>query len=318
MRKILAIMILVLFLPGCAALPRNPEKTGTEVQQLVLATSLPQRSVEPLVTEFENRTGIWVTVHSGSARNMLELARAGECDLLLGLGADTVEANREIFQAIPIGPELADWVPTGNHWMPFFATRPVLIYNRNLVQNNPPAEIADLLEPMWREQIAFADPRLCDFSAMTLNVLAGGSQTAVEERLAQFVKNVNILLPQTRDAVNEVARGNACIALVCEQMLSEHPALSMGIVYPPGDTQVFTEAAAIPMGAKNEEAALAMLDFLMQEDVQQYAQEHLGGYSVLESLSDPDRRIVPFDSRRAGQQLWAILEAWDTAWEGRE
>lgn len=318
MRKILTIITLAFFLTGCALTHRNPEKPEVQVQRMVLATSLSERSVKPLVTEFENRTGIWVTVHSGSARNMLELARAGECDLLLGLGADTVEANREIFRAISVGPELADWVPTGNHWMPFFATRPVLIYNRNLVQNNPPAIIADLLDPMWREQIAFADPEQCDFSAMTLNVLAGGSQTAVEERLAQFVRNVNILLPQTRDAVNEVIRGNACVALVCEQMLSEHPALSLGIAYPPGDVQVFTEAAAIPMSARNEEAAIAMLNFLMQEDVQRYAQEHLGGYSVLDSLSEPDFKIVPFDSRKAGQQLWAILEAWNTAWEGRE
>lgn len=305
-----ALMLATILLTGCASRPSTP-KAAPKPEQMILATNLSEETAQPLVSEFESRTGIWVTVRYGSSRQILDLAREGQCDLLLGLGADTLEANREIFTPLGLSVKPASWVSTGSNWVPVFATRAVIIYNRQLVQQNAPKDFEDLLDPMWRGQIAFADPKQSDFSAMTLTVLGGESQAEIENRLTRFAGNVGVLLDRSRYAVDEVVKGNACLAVVTSQMISDRPHGSVGTVHPEGGDMLFTEAAAIPKDAANSEQALKMLEFLLQEDVQDYAARNGDGISVLDEAG----HSAGYDSRRAGQNLWAVLDSWEHAWE---
>lgn len=311
MRRLFALALCVIFLSGCAF---SSEKTESDPRRIVvLATNLPEKTVLPFASEFENRTGLWVTVRTGTAREVMDMARAGQCDLILGLGADTMEANREILRAVTYDAELAPWVPTGSNWMPVFASRPVMIYNRNLVQNNPPEEFTDLLDPMWSGQIAMADPGKCDMAAMTLTILGGDSQSELEGRFACLRDNVASLLSQTADAVDEVAKGNASLAIVTSQMLSDRPTGSLGKVFPGTDTMVFTQAAGIPVGASNPDDARKLLSFFLSEEVQSLAAERLDGISVL-NVHSGDASVNVYDARWAGQHLWVVLEAWAAVW----
>ncbi len=312
MRRLFAIMLCALLLSGCAL---SSEKTRpNDTRMVVLATNLPEETVLPFICEFENRTGLWVTVRTGAAREVMDMARAGQCDLILGLGADTMEANRDIFRALPYEAELAPWVPTGSNWMPVFASRPVIIYNRNLIQNNPPEEFSDLLDPMWSGQIAMGDPEKCDMAAMTLTILGGDNQSELEGRFACLRRNIAALLPETRYAVDEVAKGNASLAIVTSQMLSDRPLGSLGRVFPGTDTMVFTQAAGIPVGAANPEDARTLLSYFLSEEVQTLAAEHFDGISVL-SIHSADASVNVYDARHAGQHLWVVMEAWAAVWE---
>lgn len=311
MRRLFVIVICALLLSGCAL---SSEKADSDPHRIVvLATNLPEETVLPFAREFENRTGLWVTVRTGTAREVMDMARAGQCDLILGLGADTMEANRDIFRAVPYDAELASWVPTGSNWMPVLASRPVIIYNRNLVQNNPPEEFADLLDPIWSGQVAMADPEECDMAAMTLTLLGGDSQSEPEERFALLRDNIAALLSRTDDAVDEVAKGNASLAIVTSQMLSARPTGSLGKVYPGTDTMVFTQAAGIPVGASNPDDARRLLSYFLSEEVQNLAAERLDGISVL-NVHSGDASVNVYDARRAGQHLWVVLEAWAAVW----
>lgn len=313
MRRAAALLLAALLLTGCASFP-SAGRAESGPQQMILATNLPEELARPLAEEFERRSGIWVTVRYGTSRQVMDLAREGQCDLLVGLGADTVEANRDLFSPLELGVEPASWVPTGSNWMPVFATRPVIIYNRNLVRSNPPDSYEDLLDPMWRGQIAIADPLQSDFSAMTLSVLGGENQSEIEARFSLFADNISVVLERSRDAVDEVVKGNACLAVVTTQMISDRAPGSVGTVYPGGDALVFTEAAAIPKSAANPDQALQMLEFLLQEDVQSYAAQLTDGISVLDSAD----LSMSYDSRRAGQNQWAVLDSWQQVWgDGR-
>lgn len=312
MRRLFAMILCALLLSGCTL---SSEKTREDVPHtVVLATNQPEETILPFICEFENRTGLWVTVRTGTAREVMDMARDGKCDLVLGLGADTMEANRDVFRALPHSAELAPWVPTGSNWMPVLATRPVIIYNRNLIQNNPPEEFTDLLDPMWSGQLAMGDPEKCDTAAMTLTILGGDNQSELEGRFARLRSNIAELLPQTRDAVDEVAKGNASLAIVTSQMLSTRPAGSLGKVYPGTDTMVITHAAGIPVGAANAEDAQTLLAFFLSEEVQSLTAEIFDGFSVL-AVHCADADVNVYDARRAGQHLWVVLEAWSAVWE---
>lgn len=312
MRRLFAIVFCMLILSGCTI---SSEKTQADTPRtVVLATSLPEEALLPLVSEFENRTGLWVTVHTGTARQLMDMARAGQCDLLLGLGADTMEANREVFRAVPSDAELAPWVPTGSNWMPVFASPALIIYNRNLVQNNPPKNFSDLLDTMWSGQIAMADPEQCDMAAMTLTILGVDSQSELEGSFSRLRGNIASLLPQTRDTVDEVAKGNASLSVVTSQMLVGRPGGSLGKVYPGEDTVVFTQAAGIPLSAANGEDAQTLLAFFLSEEVQNLAAERFDGISVL-AVHSADASVNVYDARRAGQHLWVVMEAWKAVWE---
>lgn len=312
MRRLFAMILCALLLSGCTL---SSEKTREDVPHtVVLATNQPEETILPFICEFENRTGLWVTVRTGTAREVMDMARDGQCDLILGLGADTMEANRDVFRALPYDAELAPWVPTGSNWMPVLATRPVIIYNRNLIQNNPPEEFTDLLDPMWSGQIAMGDPERCDMAAVTLTILGGDNQSELEGRFACLRSNIAELLPQTRDAVDEVAKGNASLAIVTSQMLSNRPAGSLGKVFPGADTMVFTQAAGIPVGAANPDDAGKLLSYFLSEEVQTLAAENFDCMSVL-AVHSADASVNVYDARRAGQHLWVVLEAWAAVWE---
>lgn len=312
MRRILSLVLCVFFLSGCA-LSSEERHTPTH-DSVVLATTQPEKTILPIVVEFENRTGIWVDVRTGNAGKIIELACSGECDLVLGPGADTMEANREIFRGLSVDAELASWVPTGSNWVSVFASRPVIIYNRNLVQNNPPERFDDLLSPMWSGQIALGDPEQCDVAAMTVTILGGENQSEMELRLEKLCNNVVTLLPQTRDAVDEVAKGNACLALVTSEMLAGRPVGSLGKVEPKGDTLIFAQAAGIPVEAKHPEEAEELLSYFLTPEVQAYASTPNDCISVLDALEYENFTV--FDSRHAGQYRWAVREAWLNVWEG--
>lgn len=310
MQKVIAVLLCLLLLCGCT----SARQADSSVSSLILGTSLPEKDILPLVREFENRTGIYVTIRTETARRVIDMASNGECDVVLGLGADTLEADRELFRPLRQDVKLASWVPTGSNWVSIFATRPIIIYNRNLVQNNPPEDFESLLNPMWHGQLALADPESCDYSAITLSILSGENQSETEARLRQLVRNIGMFLPQTRDAVDEVIKGNACLALVSSQMLAETPSVSVGRIYPQADL-VFSQAAAITLAGKNEAQARIFLDFLMEEPVQQYIARELDVVSVLQSISE-ETPVTAFNSRRAGQNFWAVLDTWHTVREG--
>ena len=142
MKYVFGIFLLAfVLLSGCGL--SSEEKTLTapaDEQRLVIYTSHTESVYAPLIKEFEERTGIWVEIKTGGTLELIECIKeniankenAG-CDLLFGGGADTLEANRELFT-----PYQNEWSGTKECWTPFSYSPLVLIYNTKLVRNNPP------------------------------------------------------------------------------------------------------------------------------------------------------------------------------------
>ena len=99
------------------SLPQVPSEN-----QLVICTSHKQEVYQPVISEFERETGIWVTVTSGGTTQMLEKVRGelefGDIDLMFGGGLQSLYAYRDCFE--PYLPAEADaiapaYLPEGIH-----------------------------------------------------------------------------------------------------------------------------------------------------------------------------------------------------------
>lgn len=286
-------------------------------EELVVASNLPESLVDGLVQEFEDRTGIWVEVHYGTAREVLSFAQEGSCDLLLGPCADTMEYHREILHPVETSAEFTEGIPVDSSWVPICFSNLVLIYNSHLIQKNAPSGFEDLLDSQWRGQIAFADPESCDLAMSILSVI-GGSQNLLTQRIEDFASNISVLLPITREGVDAVARGDASMAVVTEDMLFRHISGLVSVVQPREGRFQFFNAAAIPVGSQNPQAAQKLIDFLLETDVQSYIQDNFGTRSVLASLTPESMISGSYNARREGQRLWMVTHTWEAIQEGRQ
>ena len=116
MRRMLILLLsLVLVLSGCAnqAPSEFSRFAPEESQRLIIYTSHKQEVYEPIVREFERRTGIWVEIMTGGTTELLEKIASGDtqCDLLFGGGIDSLSVYGNLF-TIYKSPELKNVVPS--------------------------------------------------------------------------------------------------------------------------------------------------------------------------------------------------------------
>ena len=135
-------------------------------KQLIIYTSHKEEVYLPIIREFENRTGIWVEVHSGGTAQMMQEAKAasetGSADIMFGGGIETYQAHEDIF--FPYKTSENDSLDKNDvseegYWTAFTELPIVFIYNNKLVSSREaPKMWEELFDSRWKGKIAFADP----------------------------------------------------------------------------------------------------------------------------------------------------------------
>ena len=73
-----------------------------DAMRLVVYTAHKEEVYQPIVEEFERRTGVWVQVVSGGTTELLERiaaeAEAPVADVMFGGGVESLESYRELFE----------------------------------------------------------------------------------------------------------------------------------------------------------------------------------------------------------------------------
>lgn len=321
MKRLLALAILALTLCGCTAAAQTgaTEFAPPEENRLTVFTCLEESVYAPLVKEFEERTGIWVQVETGSAQELMARIAGGEsgCDLLLGCEADYLEANGALFLELEEMDGVSAYCPRGARWAPLSLRSLVIIYNPKLVRQNPPGGWDSLLSAAWQGKIAFADPETSDFSLTALAALTQRyPEQSREETLSAFAANLDTLLEDTREVVSRVADGSYCLAVVPEDAALRRidSGESLAIVYPREGTYLIADCAAVPADCAHPENARAFLAFALGEDAQSHAWEAWGRGSVLETLTRLPENCLTYDAAAAGAGQSGLLDAWRLAW----
>ena len=323
MRRVLPLLLTVVLLAGCAhpGVQDTSSFAPAEGERLTVFTSHKLKIYEPVIAEFEQRTGIWVELVTGGTGTLLDRIAAGEsgCDLMFGGGADSLGAYADCFapyesvNAAAIAPE---YDLGGGAWTPFSALPIVLIYNTKLVRQNLPLGWASLLDAGWRGRIAFADPTVSGSSYTALSTLLQALGGDTQETLAAFVRNLDgQVISDSGGVVEAVASGRCYIGVTLEENARKAVAdgLDVAIVYPVEGTSILPDGAAVIRGCAHEENARAFIDFLLEPEVQRLLTDSLSRRSVRGDIADRTAAAgtaLDYDLTWANDARRSVLESW--------
>lgn len=282
MKKLICIIGVVLLLMGCSAEEYGIPKAPSEDNRLVIYTPYSEEVYAPLVKEFEERTGIWVEIHTGSVSEFIGRLKSGEetCDVIFGGTGDIFETEAALFEEYYVsrrGEISPEYLTESGIWTPFSGNPPVLVYNPKLVRNNPPTGWKDLIDPVWSGKIAFADPLQSSlgYNALTMlqQLMPEGGQLA--EHLSENIGEV--LQDSSDEVVKEIANGNYYVGVAYEETVLRglQKGYDIMLVYPDEGSFAIVDGLAIVSGSSHRENAESFIEFAVCEDVQRYISQNL-------------------------------------------
>lgn len=156
-----------------------------EAERLVIYTSHKAEVWRPIVREFEERTGIWVTVETGGSSELLERIDqeqdAPRADVMFagrrGGPGGLCPLLHPLYRP-GCGQDRPPLCPADGLWTPFSTLPVVLLYNNKLLSSSRVTGWRDLLSPAFRGHIAFADPEIsgsCFTSLVTMAAAWGAT-----------------------------------------------------------------------------------------------------------------------------------------------
>ena len=317
-----------LFLTGCYHVKEQPPFPSAA--DLVICTDLETAVYEPVVKEFEERTGLSVEVLAGTAgetrqrfldaRKQEEVAaqeqreeRAsnadaeGAWDLAFGVSAELLEEYRELwlsYESTQLEELDARYSSKEHAWTGFSVLPLVIMYNTNVVTYRElPVGWESLLEPRWQGHVAFAAPEQSDMSAAAL----AAALLACPDRpdyLKALVENLNGMVSDSDAQVNEgILDGRDSVGVTTEaaaQTLRSSGA-DIDYIYPEEGTLLVVDGTAIRAGNSHPDAAQAFLEFTVSRDTQKI---------LLSSQNRrPVRRDIAMEKGMAPLERLPLLEA---------
>jgi iron(III) transport system substrate-binding protein len=315
-------LFVVVFVLGAAACGGDDE--GSRGGKLTIYSGREEELVEPLLEQFEDKSGVDVEVRYGdSAELAATIAEEGEnspADVFFAQDPGSLGAveNEELLAELP--DELLDRVPErfrdpDGRWVGTSGRVRVLAYNTEaLAEEDVPDSVYDLTDPKWKGRIGFP-PTNASFQAFVTAMRL----TAGEERTREWLEGLKANDPKTYErntpVVEAVAAGEIDLGLVNHYYLylvkEERPDAKVANHFlEPGDpgALVSVAGAGIIEGTDDEETAREFVEFLLSEEGQRFYTEEAEeaeyplvdgvepkeGLPVLESLEGPDVQLDAF------------------------
>lgn len=298
-----------------------------EEKHLVVFTSHKKNIYEPIIAEFEERTGIWVEVVSGGTNELLERVESADekgGDIFFGGGVDSLQAYADCFLSYEpkeIGSLQDTYVSADDKWTVFSGLPIVIIYNNKLVySSNVPAGWDDLFLEKWKGKIAFADPRKSGTSYTALATMLQLFEEDDRATLRRFVHNLDGNISENSAAVlDDVISGKRLVGVTLEEIANKRisEGADIGIVYPIEGVTAVPDGCAILKGASNVENAKLFVDFIISYDVQNYIVDECYRRSVREDIeATPLGNEISYDLLWASEHQGEVLEIWTQTLEG--
>lgn len=259
-----------------------------KTSEVVVYTSTDQVFSEPVLREFEKRTGIKVkmvfdteeTKSTGLVNRLIAEKKSPRCDVFWSNDPLRVEILKQKGVLQPYRSPSAMDIPSKfkepeGHWTGFSGRIRVILVNRKLVKRRDyPHGVKDMLDPRWKGQFALANPLFgtTSFHIASLFVLWG------DERAKQFlegIKNNGLKLASSNGEVARwVALGKVKFGFVDNDdafsMIKEGYPVEMIIPDQTGDGTLFMpNAVAMIKNAPHPENAKKMIDYLLSLETEE-------------------------------------------------
>jgi len=264
--------------------------------------------VEPLLDEFENKTGILVNIVSGNADVIIKRLKAeGErsyTDLLLTVDAGRLERAKQLgllqdVQSAYIEDVLpAQFRDPKGAWFGLSARARPIIYNKDTFDPSLMTSYADLADEKWRGRVCVRSSMNVYNQSMVAGYLAHHGEEKTRQWLVGLRKNL-AQRPQGSDVdqIKYVAAGTCDISFVnmyyLARMLESRNshdrsiAEQVGIIWPDQKTMgthINISGVAVTKYAPNKESAVKFIEFLLSKKAQKIYAEQVLEYPVIDGV----------------------------------
>jgi iron(III) transport system substrate-binding protein len=281
MKKRLVLLLSVVLSFAMVAAACGGKSGGQESKELTLYYSHAADWSDPIIKEFQEKTGITVNLVGAGTGELIARIQAESAnplgDVLWGGFVDGYAVVDEYFESY----KSTEWdylideaKSPNNTWYGFNIEPMVIMYNPKLVKpEEAPKSWEDLTDPKWKGKIAHADPVKSgsSFTAVVNMILSKGKGDEGFEFLKRFVDNLDgKLISSSSGTFKGVADGEYSVGIGYEQgaLKYKESGADLEVVYPSDGNTLLTTGLAIIKGSKNKENAQKFVDFVLGKEVQ--------------------------------------------------
>lgn len=294
---------------------------------LTIYSGRSEELVGPLIDCFAERSDVDVTVRYGGSEELaLQISEEGDstsADVFFSQTSGALGFLEGESRLVELPAATLDQVaeeyrsPTGM-WVGTSGRIRVFVYNtENVEEGELPATIDDVLDPVWKGQLAVAPSNASFQDFIAAMILERG-----EEETAAFLEGLVALDPRIEAnnvaIVDAVGRGEVDAGLVNHYYgvlaLKEDPTLPIANhFFPQGDLGSFVLVAGVGIldaGDDHQEQAKAFVDYLLSTPAQEYFANQTGEYPLAGDVAPPEGLpditsvgIPGYDEGRLGEAI---------------
>ncbi len=293
-------LFFTLCLTACSGSPGDTAAKNRSPGELVIYCPHPLEFINPIVSEFEMRTGIEVTVYNSGTVELLDMVENKEeplCDVFWGGSLSTTSSRNQLFE-----PYISENEPmiheefrnTEGNMTRFTDLPSVLMVNKNLTGDLVIEGYEDLLQPELKGKIAMCSPSTSSSANEHLiNMLYAMGKGDPENGWAyveEFCLQLNgRLLSSSSEVYHGVADGRFAVGLTFEEGAS-HFVDDDGpveLVYMKEGVISKADSVCIIKGTENLKKAKEFVNFVTGKDAQEIITSSLGRRSVRMDVEEP-------------------------------
>ncbi|MFA9396689.1 MAG: extracellular solute-binding protein, partial [Clostridiaceae bacterium] len=298
-----------------------------EDEKLVVFTSHKEEVVEPIIKEFEEKTGIWVEVVCGGTTDLLNNIKESDdkfvCDVMFGGSAESLENCDEYFLKYRCSEydKLNSQILSKDYKWTAFSNLPiVIIYNNKTVYpTSAPNGWMELLSSKWEGKVAFAEPQNSGSSYTAIAALLQFSDKENEEIIDNLIKQIGgDEATSSGAAVDQVSNGIKQVGITLEATAQQRIVAgeNISIVYPIEGTVVLPDGTAILKNAKHIENAKKFIEFTVSKETQEMVADRFYRRPVREDIDCSEKiasdiLTMKFDVDWASKNKDNILNIWN-------
>lgn len=281
-KRVLSIVsvLFLLFLIGCKI-------TESKQKEVVVYTSLDKVFSQPILEEFEQKTGIRVlavydseaTKTTGLVNRLIAEKEAPQADVFWNseTGRTIVLKQKDILEKYvsPSAEDIPDnFKDKDGYWCGFGARCRILIYNKNLIQENDlPQSIFELTELQWKGKVSLAYPLFGTTATHCASLFAYLGEAKAKEYFEALKANGIKIVDGNASSRDRVVDGTVAIGFTDTD--DAYVAIEKGhpvdIIWPDKKgvgTLLIPNTVALIKNGPNPQVGKKFIDFLLSPEVE--------------------------------------------------
>ncbi|MFK8012012.1 MAG: Fe(3+) ABC transporter substrate-binding protein [Marinicellaceae bacterium] len=260
--------------------------------------------IKPLFIEFEKQTGIKVNLVTGKADALIERLKSegmnSPADLIITSDAGRLFRAQEFNLTQPVNSQiLNDLIPkklrdSEGHWFGLSLRARPIMYAKDRINPNQLSSYENLSHESWLNRICIRSSSNIYNQSLIASMIASTGEENVETWAKSFVNNfAREPVGGDRDQIKAVAAGQCDIAIANTYYLfgmlnsndeaEKKAAEKIAIYWPNQDDRgvhVNISGVALTKASKNQDNAIRLMEYLVNEEAQKWYAEENGEYPV--------------------------------------